>query len=197
MFQQDIDRRNGYRPGVGILIVHQGTVLLGCKQNWLSSFLWEGDDIRVVHHPEWSYSWDILQGGVEEGETFNQAIRREACEELCLEWANSLSCTRFLRREQLEFPVFKDGRRWRGKTYYFHAVAMQEIPDLDSYYDWVWGPNSDEPCSHPYPIGEFQGGVLFLNYQEACRVIRGSQRGNKGALVLRLLDELRNRKIIS
>ena len=196
MFQQEIDRENGYRPGVGIILMHDGNALLCHRESWISAMRYsdeQGFYLDTTPKAGWTYGWDIPQGGIESGETFSQAIHREVSEELGKDWADALDQPRMLRRECLDFPVYKDGRQWRGKTYYYHTV---EVSLSESYFDWVWGPNWDEIIPTPYPTGQFPGGVLFMNHREARERVMRTQPGRKGQLVLSVLDELRQQRMI-
>lgn len=207
MFQQEIDRQNGYRPGVGILLVDSSShLLLGCRENWLSAFalmfgptIFEDPNIVPVDPkiPHWKFGWDIPQGGIEPNETFVRAIKREVDEELGPEWVDCIQDIQFLRKEKLNFPVFKDGRKWFGKTYYYHVVRFQGDPygAPGHYTDWVYGIHQDEG-PNPYPTPGFCGGVLFMSHQEACEKIQRTQGGQKGRLVLDLLDSLKQRRVV-
>jgi 8-oxo-dGTP pyrophosphatase MutT (NUDIX family) len=191
MFQQEIDRKNGYRPGVGIILIHDGRVMLGSGVSFWNSFRFEGEGIVFEQYDNWKYAWDMPQGGIEVGESFGQTIRREIEEELGSDWA--IETPRQFRREQLDFPVRKDGRTYKGKTYYYHYMEVVGFPE--GFDDWVFGPRGDEEPSM-YPTPAFPGGVMFLEHRAARSVVIRSRSGRKGQLVLSILDELRHRRMI-
>lgn len=188
----DIDRRNGYRPGVGLLLLKNGRILLGCGASYLTAFRFEGEEVLLVEQDGWKFGWDLPQGGIESGESFEQAIRREASEELGSDWKLDSRMDHF-RREQLDFPVRKDGVAYRGKTYYYHMVEVSNTPI--GYDDWVFGPHADEG-PYAYPAPEFPGGVKFLGHQDACNAILTTRNDRKSKLVLNLLNELRRQRFI-
>jgi 8-oxo-dGTP pyrophosphatase MutT (NUDIX family) len=194
MLEQEIDRQNGYRPGVAALLTRDGNVLLGTGVSWLTLFAFENNDWVLTPTPEsWRYGWDILQGGIEPGETFRQAIVREVNEEIGTEWQLDLTQVRPFRVERLEFPVKKDGRTYRGKTYYFFTIEVLQTPD--GYEDWVFGHRGDEG-PYVYPTPGFPGGIMFMGHRSACDVIRRSGNGRKGALVTDVLNQLRHQRMI-
>jgi hypothetical protein len=203
MFQQEKDREQGYRPGVGLLLIHNGMVLLARRESiWSCINLLDESKPFFEEKPPWMYGWDIPQGGINPGETFQQAIHREIEEELGDEW-NALinDPPRLIIRNQLNFPVKKDGIEWLGKVYYYHAIQVISVPMAGDfaggidYIDWVYGFHQDEGM-HPYPVREFPGGVLFMNYEEACDCILKTQRGQKGQMLLNVLNELKVQELI-
>ena len=106
MFQQERDRQDGYRPCVGLILVLDGKVLLGRKEDPLAP------DAR-----SWATKWDIPQGGVEPDETFGQACKRETREELGDDWWVEVnSRPELFHRHKPSLPVNKDGKKWRCKT---------------------------------------------------------------------------------
>ncbi len=192
MFQQEIDRQQGYRPGVGLLLIHDGRILLGRGASYLTTFRFEGEDITLEQQEAWKFAWDLPQGGIEEGESFERAFARETCEELGGDWELK-SVPRLFRREQMDFPVKKDGHTYRGKTYYYHIVNSVGTPE--GFTDWVYGPHMDEgPYSYPTP--EFPGGVKFHGHRDARELIMNSRNSRKGQLVLSILDNLRSERWI-
>lgn len=190
MFAQEIDRQNGYRPGVGIILIKDGYVMLGRGVGFMNSFRFEDTEVIAEQHESWKLGWDMPQGGIEPNESFGQAIRREIDEELGLGW--EFETPRQFRREQLDFPVKKDGRTYRGKTYYYHFAEVVGTPE--GFEDYVFGAHCDERWSYPTP--DFPGGVMFLGHREACDVVIRSRNGRKGQLVLSILDELRHHRMI-
>lgn len=193
MNYQDQDRQNGYRPGVGIIMIHDGSVLLGRGAGFFNLFRFEaGQVVGIEQHDSWKFGWDVPQGGIEIGESFGQAIQREIREELGSGW--QIEVPEPFRREQLDFPVKKDGRTYRGKTYYYHTTEVTSLPE--GFIDWVYGPNFDEEGPYSYPTPDFPGGVRFLGHEDARDVVVRSNSGRKGRLVLSILDELRQRRMI-
>lgn len=192
-WQQDLDRQAGYRPCVGLLLVYSKCVLLGRKEDYWSCFWYENGGFTFQQKPEWMRSWDVPQGGIQPGESFGQAIRREVGEELGRDWAECISWPpRLFFRSQRDFYTRKDGRVWEGKTYYYHVVPLHDTPNI--YADWVFGSKGDD-CN-PLPTPEFQGGVLFLNYAEASECIRRTQ-GRKAGMLLEVLGRLKEQRLIA
>lgn len=176
MFDVESDRSRGYRPCVGLVVLHGRNILLG--RSW--------------------GSWGIPQGGIERGETFEQATKREFAEEIGKGWLEATEGDpEFLLREELSSKIEKDGRTWRGKTYYYHTMSLPSMPDhadLDysdiSYWDFVYGIHDDEG-PYPYETRGFPNGVLFMSYEEARTSVERTNKGYKGRIMLKVLEQLR------
>lgn len=184
----DRDRKEGYRPGVLIAYCHGDEVLLGKRRGaWtlLHSAFHGGTEHADA--PDWMFSWGVPQGGIDEGETCEEAIRRELNEELGdyghSGWCSDLSIQP-LFKERSTFRVEKDGRVWNGKALYAFQVRSSNIPD--EAFDWMYGDRQDEFWTFPTPA--FEGGVQFYKPQVAQKMIRSTQRGPKGAQLIRLLE---------
>lgn len=184
------DRREGYRPGVLILLRMKGCgdVLLGRRRGvwtWLHATI-HGEEHNA---PNWMFQWGVPQGGIEDGESCEDAIRRELTEELGDYGKNGwTSCIvgspQFLFTEQSSFRFEKDGRVWKGKTLYAFLVEVNGVPD--DVFDWMYGTHQDEFWTLPTP--EFEGGVQFYKVPEAVGMIRQTQMGPKGDQLVRLLN---------
>jgi cold shock protein len=182
------DRRDGYRPGVMVLFRLKGSneVLLGTRR---SVWTWMRSVMHGTPHdaPEWMFSWGVPQGGIEEGETFEAAIRREINEELGdygkRGWCRNMGTPRFLFKERSSFRVEKDGKVWKGKAIYAFLVEAN-IPD--EVFDWMYGRHQDEFWTLPTP--EFEGGVQFYEGSKAIDMVRQTQKGQKGKQLERLLE---------
>lgn len=187
LFDFEKDRENGYRPGVMILFCNYSpvvgnSVLLGRRRSaWTRMH-------SVMHNqphdaPNWMLSYEVPQGGIEAGESCEDAIRREINEELgnydrqgC-GWCANMDTPEFLFRDQSSFPLKKDGRTWKGKALYAFRVRAC-IPDAVS--DWL-----DDGDSLPTP--GFPGGVKFYTVPDAIKLIQETQRGPKGDQLVRLV----------
>ncbi len=179
------DRRDGYRPGVMIAFRIRGTheVMLGRRRGF---WTW----VHAVLHDEphdaenWMYSWGVPQGGIEEGETCQQAIWREIGEELGPEWAEQIvGEPKFLFSERATFRVEKDGKVYKGKSLY---VFLVEVDVPDHCFDWMYGHRQDEFWTLPTP--EFEGGIQFYDLQTARSLINSTQRGPKGTQLIKLFE---------
>jgi len=92
--------RNDYRPGVGIVLLNQrGEVFVGRRA-----------DLR-------DEAWQMPQGGIDEGETPQQAAFRELTEEIGSDKADVIAESRgwFEYDVPKEFARKKWGGRWRGQ----------------------------------------------------------------------------------
>lgn len=112
----DIDdiRASGFRPVVVGCILHGGKILFVYKQKYSL--------------------WQLPQGGIDNGETMEQAAMREMAEELGTDFAASLKMDMLVGQNQVEFPTSKQGTRslktddgesvfMLGKKYFFVAIA--------------------------------------------------------------------------
>lgn len=178
----DADRAAGYRPTVRIALTHYGQVLVGRLP---SKYDEKSDTIR-------EYPWDLFQGGIEPGETLQEAFKREAREEIGHEWFFFSRNIQFLYKDQDERPVEKDGKKYRGKTYYVCTAPLVTVPQ---WYDEVTNGHDDEYTHDPlvYPANEYW--VLLMNYIKAQQSVQRTQRMKAPAL-LRAMHELRARNLL-
>ncbi len=188
-FDLEADRRNGYRPGIAVALVTGAgmpyrEVLLGRRAGSWTEMVrtWNGN---AEQDSAWKFGWGLPQGGIEPGESCEEAIRREIAEELGPEWAEQIMGTpQFLFRDQSSFPFEKDGKRWRGKTLYCFAVHFKGPPDYA--IDMMYGLRQDEDNTvNGY---EFEGDVRFWKPAEALSLIRKSHRGFKAAQLVRIVE---------
>lgn len=176
------DRREGYRPGVLIRYRWCDQILLGRRRGeltWLSYAIYKEPD--HPNSPDWMFAYGVPQGGIEPGESCEDAIRRELTEELGdfgkLGWGDDITI-KFLFKERTPFRFEKDGRSWNGKVLYAFDVVGQ-IPE--PLWDW-----HDEGFLLPAP--EFEGGVQTYELSEAMERIQSTQKGPKGKQLMRLLE---------
>jgi 8-oxo-dGTP pyrophosphatase MutT (NUDIX family) len=132
---KDIDkyRKEGFRPGVVCFLIHKKTLLLLFKK-----------DYKL---------WLVPQGGIEPGEDFEQAIRREVEEELGKKFLSKIEKgfvylgdaeitlnTKFYGEREMET---EEGEKvnMKGKKYFFYAVAVKDdvfdIKDTD-FDEYFW-----------------------------------------------------------
>jgi hypothetical protein len=188
MYSYENDRRAGYRPGVGLLLICGGQLMLVQKASELSIFERGTDgELKLVDTPpeKWMFEWDIPQEGVEPGESLLQTVHYGIEEELGGHLR--IGSVDFIGSASLDRDFTRDGIRWRGKRIYYHAIEVLETPD--GYDDYVYGSRGDE-CS-PFPIGGEYAGGLFLGYATASRLIRSTRRGPKVETLLNVIEGLR------
>jgi 8-oxo-dGTP pyrophosphatase MutT (NUDIX family) len=196
MYQIETDRRDGYRPCVGLLLIKDGQILIGKGAGFLTAFASDGENIQLAEaQPDWKYGWGIPQGGIEINETPWQAIRREADEEIGDDWPFEMVGRNPFYQTRMNFPVNKDGRTYCGKSYHFYTLEV--VGEPIGYSDWVFGHHFDEdPLNNPYPAPEFPGGIVFMRYTDAVTAVTRYQRGRKGQLILEILYRLRGERMI-
>lgn len=188
VIDSELDRREGFRPGVLIRYRWSDHVLLGTRRGdwtWLTWACHGWPD--HPSSPDWMFSYGVPQGGIEPGESCEDAIRRELDEELGeyeMGWTHNIDI-RFLFAERSPFSFEKDGRLWRGKSLYAFDVVGQ-IPE--QLWDLLLGNNRDEEHGSPLPTPAFEGGIYFYKPAEAKELIQTTQRGAKGAQLIRLLE---------
>ena len=188
------DRRDGYRPGVLIALRKKWDrkILLGSRRGtW--TFLHDAYHnpetlLNGPQDPEWMYAYGVPQGGIEEGESCEQAIKRELDEELgeyTYGWSELMATPpTFLFKERATFPLKKDGRTWKGKALYAFLVEIQGLPaEVD---DFMHGHRGDEFWTLPCP--DFEGGVQFYDVPTCVGLINKSLRGPKAAQLVRLIE---------
>lgn len=201
------DRRDGYRPGIMVALRCGNEYLLGRRRGswtWLLSAI----DQKPHDAKGWMFSWGVPQGGIEEGETCEDAIRRELSEELgdyttegsfekftarmstqpmgTMGWCDYIvGEPKFLFKERSTFRVEKDGKVYKGKTLYAFVVDISGLPE--EAFDWMYGHRQDEFWTLPCP--EFEGGVQFYSPDTCVEMIEESQKGPKGAQLTRLINE--------
>jgi len=143
---------------------------------------------------DWEFSYGVPQGGIEPGEHWEDAIRRELEEELGdyrkmfgdpQSWSEAIKGPpTFLFKERSNFRVEKDGRVYRGKMLYAFLVELNFLPTwVDTM---IFGSRGDEHNSFPCP--EFENGGEFCPPDEAIQLIRATHKGAKGDQLVRLLE---------
>jgi CspA family cold shock protein len=194
----DADRREGYRPGVMIALAWGQELLLGARSGFWTSTgeiigkILRGEisaddaqDATPSPDPTWMYAMGVPQGGIEPGETCEDAIRRELAEELGEEWCEQIDgAPKFLFKDRATFPVKKDDITYKGKVLYCYSVKVAGPPD--SVFDFMYGNRQDEFWTLPTPA--FEGGVQFYDRSTAISMIRQSQRGPKGEQLIKLCE---------
>ncbi|HYF29367.1 MAG TPA: cold shock domain-containing protein [Candidatus Paceibacterota bacterium] len=149
---------------------------------------------KELNRPDWEFAYGVPQGGIEPGEHWEDAIRRELEEELgdyrkmfgeAQSWSDAIKGQpTFLFKERSNFRVEKDGRVYRGKALYAFLVELNFIPDwVDTM---IFGSRGDEHNSFPCP--EFENGGEFCDPNEAIQLIRATHKGAKGDQLVRLFE---------
>jgi len=157
--------RDGYRPNVGIILVNDRNEVFWGK--------------RVREH-----SWQFPQGGINRGESPEQAMYRELHEEVGLrpDHVRILGRTRDWLR--YDVPTHWVRREWRG-----HYRGQKQIwyllrmvgRDSDVHLRATEHPEFDAWRWHPYWIPlesviEFKREVYRLALEELSRLLRGTGR---------------------
>lgn len=125
--QIDIVRKNGFRPEVGICILHNNKLLMLYDQK--------------------HGLWQLPQGGIKNGETAEDAFKREGREELGADIMDGLAKEgRYVTSEQLRFKTANntmlktdDGKEvpMQGKEYFFIAAetSVENVDILETQFD--------------------------------------------------------------
>jgi len=150
--------------------------------------------IKEQNRADWEFAYGVPQGGIEPGEHWEDALRREIEEELgdyrkmfgeTQSWSEAI-CGKptFLFKERSNFRVEKGGRIYRGKTLYAFLVELDFLPTwVDTM---IFGSRGDEHNSFPCP--EFENGGKFCQSNEAIQLIRSTHKGAKGNQLVRLFQ---------
>jgi 8-oxo-dGTP pyrophosphatase MutT (NUDIX family) len=165
----DKDREEGLRPSVVGCFLNSGKVLFTYQK---------------THH-----LWQLPQGGVDNGETLNQAFKREMAEELGDTFVKQTSFKPILVSvDKIEFPPDKQGLReltldsgtpvtMKGKKYYFlYATSVStnlQFPSDEEYSDYKW-----------------------VTYDEALELAKTSAQGGKLRITTAVLETLKSKKIL-
>lgn len=162
-------RAEFFRPTAVACLIHQGRVLLAHDQ----------------HHRLWL----LPQGGIETGETFGAALRREVAEELGQNWAQALSPAQpqFLGEARLEFHPTQHNTRqltdeegeslpMKGKHYFFGVIGVQ-CSDLD------------------LSQAEFDQ-VIWADYRQARRIMGRIRFKNKKVVLEEVINLLKAAALI-
>lgn len=161
-------RALGYRPGVVLVLIHNKKALIGYIKKY--------------------EMWMFPQGGVNNFETTQQAIEREAIEELGKE--NFEKCTkeyRFLYADKLRFAKHLEGDRelktddgteikMIGKGYFFFTVDC-----VDSQIDFK---NTE--------FDDFK----WLSYSQLVNLIEKNPAKNRKLIDLKAVEEMKKEAII-
>ena len=134
-----------YRPNVGVVLFHpDGRVWLG----------------RRFQTPE-PYNWQFPQGGVDDGEDYEAAARRELFEETGVRSAELLAATPGWIAYDFppELAGAKAARGWRGqkqKWFAYGFTGEETEIDLEAHGEiefdaWRWG-RLDEACDLIVPF---------------------------------------------
>jgi putative (di)nucleoside polyphosphate hydrolase len=133
----DRARAEGYRPGVGIMLLdRQGRVFVG----------------RRIDTP--GENWQMPQGGIDKGETPRQAALRELKEEAGTDKAEILAESRGWFSYDVPSPIA--GTLWRGryrgqrqKWFVLRFTGTDSDIDLRTHHPefgaWKWVPAADLP----------------------------------------------------
>ncbi len=161
-------RKRGFRPGVVVCIVN-------------------GSKLLMFHKNEYN-EWQIPQGGIENGESPQEAIYREMMEELGETLVKTFKDpVIYLGSDELEFPEQRYGVKelksdegeeilMKGKKYFFYVVNSDatEINIAETEFD-----NS-----------------FWVTSSEAVYLANASKAKNKKILVLKVIDQLKEKNFI-
>jgi putative (di)nucleoside polyphosphate hydrolase len=135
--EAEAQRVDGYRPGVGVLLLDRGNrAFVGRRIDFA------GDN------------WQMPQGGIDKGETPRQAALRELKEEVGTDKAEILAESRHWL--SYEVPRELTRRLWRGryrgqrqKWFAMRFLGRDEDIDLHTHHPefeaWKWVPAADLP----------------------------------------------------
>lgn len=164
--QIDSVRKNGFRPEVGICILHDKKLLM----------LYDNKH----------QLWQLPQGGIKNGETAEQAFKREGREELGAEVVDGLRGEGvYVTNEQLRFKPNSDimlktddGKEvpMQGKEYFFIAVetSVSSIDILETQFD------------------EYK----WCDYNEALQTAQGIYQKGKQQVTVKVVEELKKLRLI-
>ena len=185
------------RPCVGLLVLHQGQVLLGRQAGWHEVASWtDKEGLRIDDSvPEWKFALEIPQGGIEKGEDITRAFFREALEEFG-PIAAGITDPEFITRTETMFRFERDGTHYRGKTIYYCAVDAGYLGmNIGEWFDTFMDVNSDAK-GPAYPTPGFPGGVHLYNHSDAVESLCAHRLGRKTDLMIEVLNDLLRRDLL-
>ncbi len=139
--------------------------------------------------------FDVFGGGVEEGETTLEALKREGNEELGADWVQYFSKPLYLGNQRIVKDFAREGQIFSGTEYWYYAIELTELPK--SYRDWA----AIRGCATKAPTNNFSD-ICFATFENAMsmvsvRSLTDPSSSPKIALLRAMLNEMRVRELIA